>query len=82
MRTPARRQPKPTRRFSWARIPSETGCTWRLFRRDVLGRVHMAAVTFAVGTPRVAIARSVRRARTELLDRVDRIDFAELGLAA
>lgn len=77
-----RRQPKPSIRFSWGRIPSDTGCTWRLFRRDLTGRVHMAAVSFGAGTDRQLIARAVRRARTELLDRVDRIDFAELGLAA
>ena len=77
-----RRQPAPTRRFAWGRVPADNACTWRLFRRDLHGRVHMAAVTFAVGTPRREIADALRRARRALLDRVDTIDFAALGIAA
>jgi hypothetical protein len=55
---------------------------WRLFRRDLRGRVHMDSLSYLADTDRRVIAQALRRARRELLDHVDAIDFAALGIAA
>lgn len=81
MRPHTHKHPTPCRRFSWGRVPHESGCTWRLFRRDIDGRVYMSGLDFRAGTPRVEIAASLRGARKALLGKVDSVDFAKLGVA-
>lgn len=79
------RQPKPARGFSWARLPeypTEGDVTWRLFRRDHRGKLHMSSLTFTAGTDRRAIASALRRARHQLRDRVDEVDLLAMGVAA
>lgn len=82
MRPYTHKQPTTCRRFSWGRIPHESGCTWRLFRRDIDGRVYMSGLDFRAGTSRAVIAGDLLKARHRLRDRVDEIDLAALGLAA
>jgi hypothetical protein len=82
MKTLRHRRPLPSRRFAWSRVPCQDICHWRLFRRDLSGRVHMKSVAYFTDTDRRVIAQALRRLRRELLDHVDAIDFAALGIAA
>lgn len=81
MRPHAHRHPKSTPGFSWARIPEDDACTWRLFRRDHRGKLHMFSLRYAPASDRQAIAGALRHARRLLRDRVDEIDLAALEAA-
>lgn len=79
----SRRPPMaPIKRTTWCRVlAGETGIVcYRLFRCDVSGAQHMAAVDFGSGVSRRHIAMELRRLRKQLLDRVDKLDFKALGL--
>lgn len=82
MKRHTHKHPTPCRRFSWGRIPHESGCTWRLFRRDIDGKAYMSGLTFRNDTPQAEIAASLRAARKALLAKVDAVGFAKLGVAA
>ena len=78
-----RRAPKKSVGFSWGRFPMGEGLVcYRLFRRDHSGSLHMLAVDFRPGMPRVALARQLRIARRALRDQVDTIDLQAMGVAA
>ena len=78
-----RRAPKKSAGFSWGRFPMGEGLVcYRLFRRDHAGSLHMLAVDFRPGMPRVALARQLRIARRALRDQVDTIDLQAMGVAA
>ena len=78
-----RRAPKKSAGFSWGRFPmGEALVCYRLFRRDHSGSLHMLAVDFRPGMPRVAVARQLRDARRALRDQVDTIDLQAMGVAA
>ena len=78
-----RRAPKKSAGFSWGRFPMGEGLVcYRLFRRDHSGSLHMLAVDFRPGMPRVALARQLRVARRALRDQVDEIDLQAMGVAA
>jgi hypothetical protein len=78
-----RRAPKKSAGFSWGRFPMGEGLVcYRLFRRDHSGSLHMLAVDFRPGMPRVAVARQLRAARRALRDQVDTIDLRAMGVAA
>lgn len=81
MKPLAHRHPKPTRGFSWTRIPEDDACTWRLFRRDHRGKLHMFSLSYTPASDRRAIAGALRHARRLLRDRVDEIDLAALEAA-
>jgi hypothetical protein len=78
-----RRGPKQYRGFTWCRIPlGETGVvSYRLFRRDYRGALHMAALNFICET-REEIAAAVKRRRHKLRDQVDEIDLQQWDKAA
>jgi len=79
------RAPQRNGGFSWGRFPmSETGTvTYRLFRRDHKGALHMANLTFYLARDsRADIALALRHACHQLRDRVDTIDLAAMGVAA
>lgn len=79
-----RRAPKRNGGFSWGRFPTTDGdfITWRLFRRDMGGRVHIKILTFTAKDTRSLIASRVRAACHRLRDQVDEIDLAAMGVAA
>lgn len=83
-----RRTPTRNGGFSWGRFTRDQGraqppaVTYRLFRRDHRGLLHMHELGYGNGEPRVRIAREVRAARHKLRDRVDEIDLAAMGVAA
>jgi len=76
----ARRAPKRNGGFSWGRFATVDGdfITWRLFRRDHKGALHMAALTFPSTDGRSLIAGRLRAARHRLRDRVGEIDLAAM----
>lgn len=80
----ARRAPKETLGFAWARFPTTDGSavTWRLYRRDHRRALHMHVLTFLAHDDRAVIAGHLRRARRSLRDKVDDIDLAAMGVAA
>lgn len=75
------RKPRPYR-HSWTRVipADQTGVIYRLFRRDLRGRMHMEELRYYRDAPRNAIAGDIRQARKRLLNKVDAIDFGLLGL--
>ena len=78
-----RRAPKKSVGFSWGRFPMGEGLVcYRLFRRDHSGSLHMLAVDFRPGMPRVAVARQLRAARRALRDQVKAINLRAMGVAA
>ena len=79
-----RRAPKKTGGFSFGRFPSECGTyvTFRLFRRDHRGALHMEARTFFTSADPTYIAKVLRHAKRQLRDRVDEIDLAAMEQAA
>lgn len=79
----SRRAPKRNGGFSWGRFPTTDGdfITWRLFRRDHRGSLHMSVLTFTARDERSLIARRVRAACHRLRDQVDEIDLAALYAA-
>lgn len=79
------RAPQRNGGFSWGRFPmGETGTvTYRLFRRDHKGALHMSILNFYPARDRRAdIALALRHACHQLRDRVDEIDLAAMGVAA
>lgn len=79
-----RRPPRSNTGFSWGRFPlGDTGLvSYRLFRRDWRGSLHMQVLDFRPGMPRPSIAAALWHARRVLRDRVDEIDLAAMGVAA
>jgi len=76
------RQPKRTKGFSWGRAPTACGqmVTYRLFRRDLAGALHMQTVLAYCSDPAATTARRLIRARHTLRDRVDTLDLAAMGV--
>jgi hypothetical protein len=74
-----RKGPNPHSRFSWTRIPTEGGITYRLFRRDFNRRVYCEWWTFE-GESRRERAVKLRAMRKTLLERVDTVELQELGV--
>ncbi|WP_102945269.1 hypothetical protein [Stenotrophomonas sp. VV52] len=84
-RQQATRAPKRNDGFSWGRFPvGSTGTvTYRLFRRDHKGALHMSILNFYPARDRRAdIAVALRHACHQLRDRVDEINLAAMGVAA
>lgn len=77
-----RRAPRAAGGFSWGRFPIEDGraMSWRLFRRDLTGRLYPKVVNAKAGASRSAIAGQVWRARIELRDQVDEVVLQQLGV--
>lgn len=75
------RQPKKTGGFSWGRSVSAAGLvTWRLFRRDQRGALHLKQISPNTEWSRDVIAGQINRARHALRDQVDVIDLALMGV--
>jgi hypothetical protein len=76
---------RPTGRgsFSWGRVPSLTGgVTYRLFRRDVKGALHVEMKRFdPEHHERHDIARELIVMRRRLRETVDALDLKFLGVA-
>jgi hypothetical protein len=66
--------------FCWARIVHSDGATWRLYRRDQTGRVHALKVEAKSGDKPRDVARVINRARHQLRNEVDDIDFVLMGV--
>lgn len=80
-----RRPPKKQHGFSWGRFPlGDTGLvSYRLFRRDHAGAVHMIPLVLVPGASRGVFAAQLRTACHGLRDKVDEIDLRlKWGLAA
>lgn len=79
----ARRAPRSASGFSWGRFPVDEGraVSWRLFRRDLTGKVHTYMLGFAAHVSRAQIADRVWRARIALRDRVDEVVLQQLGVS-
>jgi len=78
------RQPGKSSRFSWGRLfdPDRRILVYRLFRRDLTGKVNLGLATFSDFESRLTIARVVRGARNMLRNKVDEIDLRYLGVDA
>ena len=72
--------PKRTEGFAWGRsIDKVLGghvLTYRLFRRDLAGKLHIETRTFKLTDHRRFIAMELLKARRVLRERVDRIGYA------
>lgn len=80
-RTP--RQPKKTRGFSWGRSVSADGLvTWRLFRRDQRGALHMKLIVPRIEWSLTTTAEEINRARHALRDQVDEVDLRIMGVTS
>jgi hypothetical protein len=79
-----RKSPTKSEGFSWGRFPmGDTGVvSYRLFRRDHRGSLHMRRLDFNRTHTRADIARALKRARKALRDKVDEIDLEAMGVAA
>ncbi len=75
-----RRLPKRTEGFAWGRsIDKVLGghvLTYRLFRRDLAGKLHIETRTFKLTDHRRFIAMELLKARRVLRERVDAIGYA------
>ncbi|MGY0607438.1 hypothetical protein ACVHXL_06325 [Stenotrophomonas sp. FS3] len=75
-----RRLPKRTEGFAWGRsIDKVLGghvLTYRLFCRDLAGKLHIETRTFQLHDHRRFIAMELLKARRVLRERVDRIGYA------
>ncbi|HDS1100508.1 MULTISPECIES: hypothetical protein [Stenotrophomonas] len=75
-----RRLPKRTEGFAWGRsIDKVLGghvLTYRLFRRDLAGKLHIETRTFKLTDHRRFIAMELLKARRVLRARVDAIGYA------
>lgn len=75
-----RRLPKRTEGFAWGRsIDRVMGghvLTYRLFRRDLAGKLHIETRTFKLTDHRRFIGMELLKARRVLRERVDRIGYA------
>lgn len=79
-----RKSPTKSEGFSWGRFPmGDTGVvSYRLFRRDHRGSLHMLCLDFKLTDSRAVIALALKRARKSLRDKVDEIDLEAMGVAA
>jgi len=79
----ARRAPRKAGGFSWGRFPVEDGraVSWRLFRRDLTGRLYPKVVDAKVTASRAELAAEVWRARIALRKQVDEIVLGQLGVS-
>jgi len=75
-----RRLPKRTEGFAWGRsIDKVLGghvLTYRLFRRDLRGALHISMRQFALTDHRRFIAMALRHMRKDLAAKVDAIGYA------
>lgn len=75
-----RRLPKRTESFAWGRsIDRVMGghvLTYRLFRRDLKGALHISMRQFALTDHRRFIAMALRQMRKDLAAKVDAIGYA------
>ena len=80
----ARRPPRKAGGFSWGRFPIDDGRTvsWRLFRRDLAGRLYPRVVDAKANTSRAEVAAEVWQARIALREQVDEIVLQQLGVTA
>lgn len=76
------RAPRGHMGFSWGRFPlaHDAGVEYRLFRRDLSGRLYIVKRQFQPEQPRIQMARHLWQARIALRERVDEIVLAQLGL--
>lgn len=79
-----RRAPKRNQGLSWGRFPTDDGSAvaYRIFRRELSGKLHMEARTFFTGTEPAHIAKVLRSLKRQLRDRVDEIDLEAMEEAA
>jgi hypothetical protein len=56
--------------------------SYRLFRRDHRGSLHMMCLDFRFTDSRSVIAVALKRGRKSLRDKVDEIDLEAMGIAA
>ncbi len=75
------RSPRRKGRFCWAREITPGVVRYRLFRRELTGRVQPKTCTFHPGMSRSQIAEILNQERHALRDRVDEIDLRSLGVA-
>jgi hypothetical protein len=81
MHAGAHHRPKASSRFSWARVPSASAfVTFRLYRRDMHGVIHVEILRFPTSESRMHIACELLKARGRLLNLVDGIDLRILGV--
>ena len=78
------RRPPGKRDTAFGRFPSDDGAsvTYRLFRRDHDRRTHVRTLQFFRDTPRPVVAMNLLRARRELREFVDGLQFEAWGIAA
>ena len=79
-----RRAPKKTGGFSFGRFPSECGTyvTFRVFRRDHTGRLHVASRQFFRDDSAAEVAAHLWRARILQREFVDSLQLQAWGIAA
>jgi hypothetical protein len=82
MRHMVKRRIRNPGRFSWTRLPSETGysVTWRLIRKDCNKVQHQGTLTVGAMEDRGRIALRLWQTRIDLRDRVDALDLTTLGV--
>lgn len=75
-----RRAPKRNQGLSWGRYPTDdsSAVVYRIFRRELTGKLHMEARTFFTGTEPAHIAKVLRSLKRQLRDRADEIDLTAL----
>lgn len=76
------RPPRGHQGFSWGRFAHTHGVEYRLFRRDLSGRLYSETRRFYHDQSRSEIAVRVWEARKFLRDRVDAIVLMQLGVMA
>jgi hypothetical protein len=78
------KRPRAMGKFSYGRVPSLTGgVTYRLFRRDDKGALHVEMKRFEPDHfERADIAPILKAMRHALRDRVDELDLKFMGVEA
>jgi len=75
-----RRLPKRTEGFAWGRTIEKVmgghALTYRLFRRDLRGALHISTLQFSLSDHRRHIALQLLIARRQLREKVDAIGYA------
>lgn len=75
-----RRLPKRTEGFAWGRTIDKVmgghALTYRLFRRDLRGALHISTLQFSLSDHRRHIALQLLIARRQLREKVDAIGYA------
>lgn len=79
-----RRAPKKTGGFSFGRFPSECGTyvTFRMFRRDHTGRLHVEIRQFSREQPVDEVAAHLWHARIRQREFVDSLQLEAWGMVA